>query len=191
MAAMRGWPASQVQVGRFYAQGRGVLKDDAEAVKWFRNAAERGDEGGQFCLGLYLAQGHAIAKNDTEAYKWWLLSSSKGIEDAKENLEILERRLTPVERSEGQRRAREFTEKSWAPIEPPEQKPANPNDAAVEAQQRAIAKHPSLGVADSPLNQEFVARVKWYRTAVPNFFNNPDWAIDLAEQCEKYLREKE
>ena len=34
-----------------YANGHGVTQDDAEAVKWYRLAAEQGDAAGQVILG--------------------------------------------------------------------------------------------------------------------------------------------
>ena len=35
---------SQKELGSCYETGSGVEKDDAEAVKWYRKAAEQGDE---------------------------------------------------------------------------------------------------------------------------------------------------
>jgi TPR repeat protein len=35
-----------------YLNGKGVPKDDAEAVKWFRKAAEQGYADAQYDLGL-------------------------------------------------------------------------------------------------------------------------------------------
>ena len=40
-----------------YANGRGVEQDDAEAVKWYRLAAEQGGAAAQFNLGWMYANG--------------------------------------------------------------------------------------------------------------------------------------
>ena len=40
-AAERGYAEAQLYLGSMYANGLGVPQDDAEAVRWFRLAAER------------------------------------------------------------------------------------------------------------------------------------------------------
>ena len=51
------------------------------------------------------------------------------------------------------------------------------------AQQKALELYPGLGMAGSPLNKEFVARVKRYKADKKEFFAEPDWPIRLAEEC--------
>ena len=41
-AAEKGDVAAQAKVGDMYARGKGFDKDEAEAVNWFRRAADRG-----------------------------------------------------------------------------------------------------------------------------------------------------
>ena len=53
----------------------------------------------------------------------------------------------------------------------------------LEAQKRAMAIYPTLGVAGSPLNREFVARHKRYQTEKPDFFTDPEWPTKLATEC--------
>jgi FOG: TPR repeat, SEL1 subfamily len=43
--------AAQVQLGDAYDIGAGVKRDVAEAVKWYRKAAEQGDAEGEYSLG--------------------------------------------------------------------------------------------------------------------------------------------
>src|ERR1022692_1165075 len=44
---------SQYELGRAFAGGSlGLAKDEAEAVGWYRKAAERGDVNAQFALGV-------------------------------------------------------------------------------------------------------------------------------------------
>jgi hypothetical protein len=52
-------------------------------------------------------------KDEVEAYKWFLLSGAQGTDPAKKGIEIMERVLTPQQRAEGQKIARE-----WKPRKP-------------------------------------------------------------------------
>ena len=45
--AEQGDASAQFFLGSFYALGAGVLKDDVEAVKWYRKSAEQGDDSAQ------------------------------------------------------------------------------------------------------------------------------------------------
>ena len=58
------------------------------------------------------------------------------------------------------------------------------------AQRKAIDLYPDLGVAGSPLNKEFVARVKRCQLKKKEFFNEPDWPIRLGKECNEDLAGK-
>jgi tetratricopeptide (TPR) repeat protein len=62
---------AQCKLGVCYQFGRGVAKDEAEAVKWYRKAAEQGNADAQFNLGLCYANGHGVGKDEVEAVKWF------------------------------------------------------------------------------------------------------------------------
>ena len=47
-----------------YAFGLGVIKDDKEAVKWYRKAAEQGDASSQYLLGWMYSNGRGVIKDD-------------------------------------------------------------------------------------------------------------------------------
>ena len=55
--ADQGDARAQLILGLMYANGRGVLKDDAEAVRWYRLAADQGNATAQFNLGFKYANG--------------------------------------------------------------------------------------------------------------------------------------
>ena len=112
-AADQGYAAGQNGLGFMYVTGDGVPKDEAEAVKWFRKAADQRYAKGQFNLGLMYDNGQGVPKDEAEAYKWWLLAGAQGDEDAKKNISFIEGNITPAQRTEGQRRARE-----WKPRKP-------------------------------------------------------------------------
>src|SRR5262245_10474414 len=46
----------QVELGHRYDKGEGVVKDHAEATKWYRKAAEQNDVDAQFNLGVCYEQ---------------------------------------------------------------------------------------------------------------------------------------
>ena len=68
--AEKGDARAQLELGLMYANGEGVLKDDAEAVRWYRLAAEQGHGGAQNNLGLMCATGAGVAQDLAEAVKW-------------------------------------------------------------------------------------------------------------------------
>ena len=54
-----------------------------------------------------------------------------------------------------------------------------------EAQGRteAVRLYPDLGVADTPLNREFVLRYRSYQRLQPDFFQDPAWPVILVKEC--------
>lgn len=69
--AKSGDVASQSSVAVMYANGQGVVKDEAEARKWMRKAAEQNDSRSQRNLYLIYSQGDlGVSKDQTEAMKW-------------------------------------------------------------------------------------------------------------------------
>lgn len=63
---------------------------------------------------------------------------------------------------------------------------------ATEAQGRAEALrlYPDLGVADSPINREFVTRYRSYQRLDPDFFQDPAWPVILVKQCAAVIGER-
>jgi len=51
---------AQCVLGVMYANGKGVLKDDEEAVKWYRKAAVQGNAKAQFNLGIAYENGLGV-----------------------------------------------------------------------------------------------------------------------------------
>ena len=47
-----------------YANGKGVVQDEAEAVRWFRLAAEQGHVVAQYDLGCSYRDGRGVAQDD-------------------------------------------------------------------------------------------------------------------------------
>src|SRR4029453_4247327 len=75
--ADKGDAKAQYELGRaFFSGALGVAKDEAEAVKWFRKAAEQNVADAQFSLGVCYANGRGVTKDDAESVKWltWKIS---------------------------------------------------------------------------------------------------------------------
>ena len=107
--ADKGDAKARYELGRaFFSGSLGVAKDDAEAVKWFRKAAEQNYADAQYNLGVCYDSGEGVAKDEIEAYKWWLLAAGHGNDDAKYNITIVENKMTREQIAEGQRLARDF-----------------------------------------------------------------------------------
>ncbi len=50
--ALLGNKDEQYNLGNQYCNGKGVSKDYAEAMKWYRKAADQGHPGACYCIGL-------------------------------------------------------------------------------------------------------------------------------------------
>ena len=61
-----------------YDNGQGVPQDYAEAVKWYRLAAEQGDVAAQYNLGIMYDNGDGVPQDYKEAVKWYRLAAEQG-----------------------------------------------------------------------------------------------------------------
>jgi TPR repeat protein len=85
-AAELGLPEAEFGVGRLYAQGTGVPKSGAEAVRWYRLAADHGILQAQLTLGHVYMRGVGIPKDVDEAIRWYLIAAERGDAEAQLNL---------------------------------------------------------------------------------------------------------
>ena len=69
---------AQYNLAVMYANGQGVPQDYAEAVRWFRLAAERGAANAQYALGLMYERGHGLSQDYILAHMWFDLSAAQG-----------------------------------------------------------------------------------------------------------------
>jgi tetratricopeptide (TPR) repeat protein len=68
----------QCFMGHLYGSGHGVLKNEYEAVKWYRKAAEQGHRGAQVFLGVRYANGQGVVKDEYQAIKWFRKAADLG-----------------------------------------------------------------------------------------------------------------
>lgn len=76
--AERGEAKSQCELGEFYTNGKGVTKNDVEAVRWYRKSAEQGYAEAQIKLGDCFILGAGVVKDEAESVKWYRKAAEQG-----------------------------------------------------------------------------------------------------------------
>ena len=76
-------------LGVMYDNGRGVPQDDAEAVAWYRKAAEQGDADAQTYLGFMYDKGRGVRQDYDEAVTWYRKAAEQGHATAQTNLGVM------------------------------------------------------------------------------------------------------
>ncbi len=87
-------------LGGIYANGRGVAKDEAEAVKWNLLAAEQGNAHGQAAIGYSYLSGYRVQVDYLEAAKWLRKAAEQWNTDAQVHLGSMYRDGRGVEKDE-------------------------------------------------------------------------------------------
>ena len=77
-------------MGFYYEFGVGVPQNYAEAIKWYRRAAQQRHGDAQYALGCCYGEGAGVGRDRTEAAKWFRLAAAQGVSDAEEALAALE-----------------------------------------------------------------------------------------------------
>ena len=78
-----------MQVGLSYDKGEAVPQDHAEAVKWYRKAAEQGLDFAQYNLGVVYSEGEGVPQDHAEAAKWWHRAAAQGFVSAQSKLGLM------------------------------------------------------------------------------------------------------
>ncbi len=107
-----GWsPSAQFYLGVMYDNGQGVPQDYAEAVKWYRLAAEQGYASAQNNLGAKYTMGEGVPQDYAQAHMWFNLAGAQGEIQAAENQDIVAKSMTPAQIAEAQKLASEWRPK--------------------------------------------------------------------------------
>ena len=85
-----GMAAAQYDLALMYGNGEGVPENDAEAVKWYRKAADQGNADAQYNLGLMYVTGKGVPENNIRAYVWWSMAKTQGNTTRKRGYRSLE-----------------------------------------------------------------------------------------------------
>jgi len=119
-AAERGDAEAQFYLGEAYEVGDGVEQSDVDAVKWWKLAAEQGHGAAQYQLGCAYWEGRGVTTNLILAHMWFSLSWEEKITlpprvfyspAADEQIEDLERSMTPGQVAEARKLARDWSDR--------------------------------------------------------------------------------
>ena len=90
------------------AGGAGTSKDAEQAVYWYTKAAEQGNTKAQYQLGHMYSEGRGALKDSVLAYVWWNIAASQYEHDAARKRDIIEKEMTPEQRTRAQKLSREY-----------------------------------------------------------------------------------
>jgi hypothetical protein len=76
--AVAGNASAQYNLGKMYADGKGVPQDFAQAAQWFRQAADQGVEDAQYYLGNLYALGQGVPQDFAQAAQWFRQAADQG-----------------------------------------------------------------------------------------------------------------
>ena len=96
-----------------YSNGDGVLQDYAEAVKWYRLAADQGNAFAQNNLGNAYAYGDSVLQDNVMAHMWYNIASANGHDKAGEKRDELAGEMTSAAIEKAQGMARECMSSSY------------------------------------------------------------------------------
>lgn len=85
-----GSPNMQYGLARMYSLGAeaiGVARNDEQAAKWYRRAADQGHGKAQFELGQAYAEGRGVKQDRETALQWYRRAADQGVPEAKEKLD--------------------------------------------------------------------------------------------------------
>lgn len=108
LLAGQGDAYAQFSLGIMYAKGVGVAKDEVEAFRWFRKAAEQGYAGAQLNLGKKYINGDGVQRDDVQAHMWFDLAAGHGNEEARKTRNAAAKDMTPSQIEKARRLAREW-----------------------------------------------------------------------------------
>ena len=90
-------------------------QDNAEAVKWYRKAADQGYADAQFNLGFMYKEGLGVQQDYVQAHMWFSLAATTGDRGAAESRDNVANLMTPPQIAEAQKLAREWKPKPERP----------------------------------------------------------------------------
>lgn len=87
--AKQGVPSAYTLVGRIYAEGLGVGRDEKVAAGWYQRGSELGDVNASFALGVFYAEGKGVPKDRAKSAELFEKAAMTGHPQANYNLGML------------------------------------------------------------------------------------------------------
>jgi len=84
--AQGGDPQAQHNLGYLYHVGKGVAQNDAQAMIWYRKAADQGYAPSQFNLGVMFEEGQGVSADAAQAIAWYTKAADQNYLTAEQKL---------------------------------------------------------------------------------------------------------
>ena len=155
--AERGNAEAQYRIGRMYEYGAGFPANKAQAIAWYRKAADQSHASAQQELGAIYASGDGVAQDDAQAVAWFQKSAALGNPAAQYNLGLMTGQGAGIRRDDAGALAwfRKSAAQGFAPAQ-------FKLGVAYEHSEGGVAKNPALAYANYAIaarggNAEYVA----------------------------------
>ena len=162
-------------IGENYYKGKGFYKQDfAQALKWFRRAAEQGMAEAQYSLGDCYYYANGVKQDYKEAAKWYLMAAEQGNADAQNALGhcYAQANGVPYDMNEA--------EKWW-------QMAADQGNFEAEVALQNLEEERAKGINPPPSLPTLLTGVSSYTTEYVYEENNQRSEQELAEEIRKAL----
>lgn len=87
--AEKGDARAQFDIGFMHAYGWGLPRDPAEAITWYRKAADQGLQVAQHFLGIAYVNGEGVRPDDADAARWFARAAVQGFPSAQYMLGVM------------------------------------------------------------------------------------------------------
>lgn len=85
-SAEAGDPQAEHNLGFLYHAGKGVARNDAQAMIWYRKAADQGFAPSQFNVGVMYEEGQSVAADAAQAIGWYTKAAEQNYLPAEQKL---------------------------------------------------------------------------------------------------------
>lgn len=97
VSAQKGLSDAQFYLGLMYYDGKAVARNYSNALYLFLAAAKQGQTEAQFILGDMYISGQGVPRSYIRAYAWTSIAYKNGYDQAKQNLQFLNKEMTAAE----------------------------------------------------------------------------------------------
>jgi putative methionine-R-sulfoxide reductase with GAF domain len=122
LMAEKGDPAAENALGLRYFQGdekNRIRRDEKQAFRWFRSAADHGSLAGQAKLGAIYWGGRGVPKDLNQAYFWTVLARARGNKENKDLAAILASGMTRSQSAAIEQQADQWLQQHMPNWKPP------------------------------------------------------------------------
>ena len=93
-AAEQGYASAQNNIGAMYDKAHGVTQDYGLAAKWYLAAVKQGEAVAQYNIGNLYYNGFGVLQDYKKAHMWLNIAASHGIDNASENRNVVESKMS-------------------------------------------------------------------------------------------------